>query len=72
MMAYRQEYKINKKYSAEFILDIQGPVTTLVVEWSPKVPPKALLKGKFLDAYRAARDHFVGSLDVKAVVLEMK
>ena len=72
MMAYRQEYKIDKKYSAEFVLDIQGPVSMLVVEWSPKVPPQALFKGKFLDAYKAARDHFVGSLDVKAVVLEVK
>ena len=72
MMAYRKEYKINKKYSAEFILDLQGSVLPLVVEWSPEVPPQKLLKGKFLDAYRAARHNFLLSLDVPMTVLELR
>jgi hypothetical protein len=69
-MAYSKQYKINRKYSVEFTLDITGPVSALNAEWSPTLPPRALVKGKFLEAYRAARDNFLGSLDVKMTVLE--
>jgi hypothetical protein len=68
---YRKEYKLTKGYTVEFSLSaIAGPVTSLEAVWSPRVPPSKIVKGKFLEAYRNARNDFVGSLGMNSMVVE--
>lgn len=72
ILTYRKEYKLTKGYTVEFSLDASAsPMASLQVEWSPRVPPQQIVKGKFLTAYRNARDDFIGSLDMKAMVVEL-
>ena len=68
---YRKEYKLTKGYKVEFALDASaGPIAALQAEWSPRVPPPQIVKGKFLEAYRNARNDFIGSLGLKTLVIE--
>jgi hypothetical protein len=68
---YRKEYKLTKGYKVEFALDASaGPIAALQAEWSPKVPPQKIVKGKFLEAYRNARNDFIESLGLKTLIIE--
>ncbi len=68
---YRKEYKLTKGYKVEFALDASaGPMAALQAEWSPKVPPQKIVKGKFLEAYRNARNDFIESLGLKTLIIE--
>jgi hypothetical protein len=68
---YRKEYKLTKGYSVEFALDAStAPLVALQAEWTPKVPPPKIVKGKFLEAYRNARNDFVSFTGLKVVVIE--
>jgi len=68
---YRKEYKLTKGYTVEFSLDASaGQVAVLAAVWSPRVPPSKIVKGKFLEAYRNARNDFVASLGMNSMVVE--
>jgi len=71
VFTYRKEYTLTKGYKVEFSLDASAlPMAALNAEWSPRVPPQKIIKGKFLEAYRNARDDFIGSLGMKTLVVE--
>ena len=68
---YRKEYKLTKGYKVEFALDASaGPIAALQAEWSPRVPPPQIVKGKFLEAYRNARNDFIESIGLKTLIIE--
>ena len=71
IFTYRKEYKLTKGYTVEFSMGPSaGPFTSLSAAWSPRVPPSKIVKGKFLEAYRNARNDFVTSLDMNSMVIE--
>ena len=71
IFAYRKEYKLNKGYSVEFSLDGTGVMASLQAAWSPKVPPEKIVKGKFLESYRSARNDFIGSIGLNTMLVEI-
>jgi hypothetical protein len=64
--AYSQRYDLPHGYTIEFTLD----GLRLECSWSPRMPTGKLAR-KIHPAYRTARDRFVASLGVPAVVVEI-
>ena len=71
IFTYQRKYKLTKGYSVKFALDANdGPMAGLEAEWSPRVPPAKIVEGKFLEAYRNARNDFIESIGLKTLVIE--
>jgi hypothetical protein len=64
--AYRRSYDLPGGFSVDFVLE----GARLEAQWSPK-PPKGKRAKKLLPAYRLARDDFMRSLRVNALVIEL-
>ena len=65
-LAYRQTYQLSERYSVEFILD----GSHFECSWSPS-QPKVRKARRLLPAYRTARNDFLASLGVNALVVEL-
>lgn len=65
-LAYRRTYPLRGGYSVEFILD-RGK---LEARWSPRVPSHKCGR-KLLHSYRDAREHFIRSLGLPVMVIEL-
>lgn len=65
-LAYRRTYPLRRGFSVEFVLD-GGRLDAV---WSPRVPRHPCSR-KLLHAYRDARDHFIKSLGLPALVIEL-
>lgn len=65
-LAYRRTYPLRKGYAVEFVLE-GGRLDAI---WSPRCPGHKCSR-KLLHAYRDARNHFIGSLGLPALVIEL-
>jgi len=71
IFAYRKEYKLPNGYEAEFSLDRTRPSAALQIAWSPDLPSEEVKTEEFLEAYRNARNDFIGSLGLKTMIVEI-
>jgi hypothetical protein len=53
--------RLDKKYVVEFVLDTSTSVSTLECIWSPRLPPKKIIR-KLYPEYLAARHAFIESI----------
>lgn len=63
---YRRTYRLNRRFSVEFCLNGMQ----LDVLWEPFLP-NGRKRNSLLPGYRNARDHFLASLGVNIVVIEL-
>ena len=66
-LSYKRTYPLAKGYSIEFTLS-DGH---LEARWSPRCPKGKQATRKLVRAYRNARNHFIASLGVPALVVEL-
>lgn len=65
---YSQEYRLDSRFCIEFVLNAQA--NRLDCYWFPHMPKGRKAKALF-PAYRRARDQFIGSLGIPALVVEL-
>lgn len=66
-LAYRRRYPLRPGLAVEFIMD----GGKLDVHWLPKCPKNNRVSRKLLRRYRNARNDFLASLGVNALVIEV-
>ena len=66
-LSYKRTYPLPKGYSVEFTLS-DG---RLDARWMPRCPKGRQATRKLVHAYRDARNHFIASLGVPALVVEL-
>lgn len=66
-LAYSRSYALPHGYPVQFALDD----SRLDARWSPRCPKPEKVSRKLLHAYRDARNDFIASLGVTALVVEI-
>jgi len=66
-LAYRRAYPLRRGYSVEFVLE-NG---RLEAQWSPRCPKPGKCSRKLLHSYRDARNHFIASIGIPTLVVEL-